>query len=135
LSFDVPDGLTDRSVIVLTDESKDGGVGLSLAVDVLPQPTTAALATYVDDVVREAGARLRSLRVATRETREVGGREALVLSQTASVEAGHQVAQVQAFVREGTAVTVVTVSCDADDAAHAHHVMDGVVGSIKRLST
>jgi hypothetical protein len=131
-SFDLPDGLTDRSVIVLVDESNPGAAfGVSLARDTLAQASDDALSAYVDEVVREASARLHALRVTGREHIRFGTKDTLLLTQTVSSEPGDAVSQHQAFVRDKTAVTIVTVSCSLDAAARARQVVETAVSSMR----
>src|SRR5688500_13512933 len=91
LSFDVPDGMHDQSMIVLVEDEK---VALTLARDV----KDGALKSYVDDAVRELSASMNAYKLESRDEAVVGGKPALVLVQSAVSPEGKPVAQRQAYV-------------------------------------
>lgn len=133
-SFEIPDGLADRSVVLLVDEREDTPpLSLSLAHDALDGSDAAALSRYVDDVIRESTARLASLRIAARAQTTLDTRDVVTLTQDASAEAGQVARQHQAFVRDGAGVTIVTVTTDTDGSAHAHAALESVLKSMKRV--
>jgi hypothetical protein len=129
-SYEIPDGLTDRSVIVLEDES----VTLSLAHDALSRASADALAAYVDEVARETGARVHALRVLERVQTEVEGKDAVLVTHDASPEPGETLRQVQAFVRDGASVTILSATCAPDDGARAREMVEALARSMKRVS-
>lgn len=134
-SFEIPDGLADRSVLLLVDEREDAPpFSLSLAHDALDGADAAALSRYVDDVIRESTTRLASLRVTARAPSTQDGRDVVTLTQDASPAAGQVARQHQAFVRDGAGVTILTVTTDADGSARAHAALQSVLQSMKRAA-
>jgi hypothetical protein len=135
-SFEIPDGLADRSVVLLVDEREETPpFSLSLAHDALDSGDTAALTRYVDEVIRESTARLASLRILARTADALDGNDLVRVTQDASPEPGQLARQHQAFVRDGAGVTILTVTTDPDGSARALDALDALLRSMKRVAS
>lgn len=124
LSFDVPEGLVDQSMVVLVDED-------SLAVTVAREARGGSLKAYVDDAVNELMGSVSGFALEHREERTVAGQPAVVLQQSAVTPEGQPVAQRQAYLEVGAEVVVVTATCPAPQAGRAAAVFDGLLASLQ----
>lgn len=129
LSFDVPEGLVDQSMVVLVDED-------SLALTVAREANAfdngvASLKAYVDEAIKELSGSVTGYGLEKREDRTVNGKSAIVLVQTAMTPEGQPVAQQQAYLDLAGDVVVVTATAPKKDAAKAAAVFDKMLASLK----
>jgi hypothetical protein len=128
LRFEVEDGLTDQSMVVL---AKPGGVlpryTLSIGRDALGG---RPLAGYVDEALRELTSSLSGYRLERRENKTVAGRAAVLVDQSALSPEGKAIAQRQAFISDGDSVVVVTGTTH-EAQAEAQAAVDRVLQSLK----
>lgn len=129
LSFDVPEGLVDQSMVVLVNEE-------SLALTVAREARAfesgpANLKAYVDDAVKELSGSVQGYGIEKREERTVAGKQAIVLSQSALTPEGQAVAQRQAYIDVKGDVVVVTATAPKNDAAKAADIFEKMLASFK----
>jgi hypothetical protein len=124
LSFEVPAGLHDQSMIVLVD---DDNIALTLARDLKEGP----LKQYVDDAVTELAASMNAYKLEHREQRKVAGRDAVVLVQKAVSPEGRPVSQLQAYVELGKDVLVVTATSSTASEAQSEKLFEQVLSTLK----
>ena len=133
LSFDVPDGLVDQSMVVLVDED-------SLALTVAREERAFAsgassgvanLKAYVDEAIKELQGSVTGYTLEKREDRTVNGKNAIVLVQTAMTPEGQPVAQRQAYLDLAGDVVVVTATAPKKDASKATAAFDKMLASLK----
>lgn len=124
LSFEVPDGLADQSMVVLVDDER---AALTLA----REPKDGPLKRYVDEAVTELDASMTAYKLISREERTVAGRPSVVLAQSAVSPEGRAVTQRQAYVEAGTDVVVLTITSPSEHAKHGEALFDRVLGTLK----
>jgi hypothetical protein len=123
LSFDVADGLSDQSMVVLVDDEKT-------ALTVAREPKEGTLVRYVEDALAELATTLTGHRLVSREEQTVAGLPAVVLVQAALSPEGRAVTQRQAYLELGGDVVVVTVTSPAEHAALGRGHFDRALASL-----
>lgn len=129
LSFDVPDGLVDQSMVVLVNEE-------SLALTVAREERafegsgTSTLKAYVDEAIKELQGSVSGYSLEKREERTVSGKSAVVLVQGATTPEGAPVAQRQAYIDIKGDVVVVTATAPRKDGAKAGEIFERVLASL-----
>lgn len=124
LSFEVPEGLVDQSMVVLVDED-------SLALTVAREGRRTSLEAYVDEAIAELTGSVAGFALEDREARTVGKRPAVLLRQSAMTPEGQPVAQRQAYVEVGSDVVVVTATAPTAHAARASAAFDTLLSSLQ----
>ena len=129
LSFDVPEGLVDQSMVVLVNEE-------SLALTVAREERafesgTPTLKAYVDEAIKELQGSVTGYGLEKREDRTVNGKSAIVLLQTALTPEGQAVSQRQAYVDLKPDVVVVTATAPKKDAAKGGEAFEKLLASLK----
>lgn len=129
LSFDVPEGLIDQSMVVLVNEE-------SLAITVAREARafesgTANLKAYVDEAIKELQGSVSGYGLEKREDRTVGGKPAIVLTHSALTPEGQPVSQRQAYVDVKPDVVVITATAPKKDAAKGAEAFDKLLTSLK----
>lgn len=129
LSFDVPEGLVDQSMVVLVNEES---LALTVAREVRAfSGGITSLKDYVDEAIKELQGSVTGYALQQREERTVNGKSALVLVQAATTPEGQAVAQRQAYLDVAGDIVVVTVTAPKKDAAKAAEVFDRLLTSMK----
>lgn len=129
LSFDVPEGLVDQSMVVLVNEE-------SLALTVAREERafesgTPNLKAYVDEAIKELQGSVSGYGLEKREDRTVNGKSAIVLVQSALTPEGQSVSQRQAYLDMKPDVVVVTATAPKKDAAKGGEIFEKLLASLK----
>lgn len=123
LSFEIPEGLVDQSMIVLVD-------GERAALTVAREPLDGTLGAYVDAVVDELTTSMAGYHLDARGARTIAARAALVLEHRATPPGGQPVQQRQAYVEVGATVVIVTVTSPPHADEHGRALFERVLTSL-----
>jgi hypothetical protein len=116
LTFPIPAGFRDQTVVVMTHES---GVSLSVSAD-----TVGDVDAYVDDTVIELTARLKNFRLLERGRHAIGATSCTVIALQAKGADGRMLRQHQAFFATSDKIVIITATGNESQSTAAKAALD-----------
>jgi hypothetical protein len=115
--------------VVFVDDRVGQQMSATMTIDRLAQP----LSSYVDEVVREVAARVKSARVQERTDAHVGERQAVFIEQLLKPNTGTATVQRQAFINDGDQVMIISVTSDAEAGARVRTCLAELLSSLRKV--
>jgi hypothetical protein len=103
LRFELPQGLLDQTALTFVDEQQTHQITVTL------DEKAGAFAAYVETQLKEVASALPGYQLVAKNARNVNGKDAVVVEQKATAQAG-TMRQLQAYVDFGGQVAIVTAS-------------------------
>jgi hypothetical protein len=126
LTFPVPAGFRDQTVVVMTHES---GVSLSVSAD-----RAGDVDVYVDDTVIELTARLKNFRLLERGRHAIGATSFTVIALQAKSADGKMLRQHQAFFATDDNIVIVTATGNESQSTAAKAALDELLVGLQVMT-